>query len=182
MDSLSSVHDDPSFLLEIYEKNKESAKIILDKYYGWRTIEEFEDEILSKSKQSDKWWDDWEKLDKVAVRKQVMEEITQREVKGFMKEFKKNISHHDEDIQEQILQEYEDYIEWKKELDAEKAKKYAYRAYQDIIWTKFEETKKIASMIWTGDSKKWWVSKDNNTEARDDFRKDMWSLWRRFKS
>jgi hypothetical protein len=67
------------------------------------------------------------------IRQKVQQEFEQREMNKNLKEFKKNISHHDEDVQEKIMTEYEDYIEGKSKLDADKSKKYMYRAYQDIV-------------------------------------------------
>lgn len=175
VDNLWEITDNPEHLLTVYEKNKQSGDYILKKYYWGISIDEYKKTILKKEDVEVKWND-------VDIRNEIRREFEDREIKKFLKDFKKNISHHDDDVQEKILSEYEDYIEGKKELDADKAKKYAYRAYQDIVWSKFDDTRNIASIMWVWQSKSSSWKKTDQDEAINEFKSVMHNkFWRTFK-
>lgn len=173
VDNLSEVSEDPAHLLIVAEKNRESASYILKKYYGWISLEEFKKQYI-------KWGEEPQKNDEDVMRKKIEQEIEQRDINKYIKEFKKNIAHHDEEIQEKIISEYEDYIEGKSWLDVDKAKKYMHRAYQDIIGAKYDDTKNVASMMWV-----WGWKATSKTSSKDDsmnsFRDFMGkTVWRNF--
>jgi hypothetical protein len=58
-----------------------------------------------------------------------------------------------------------------------------YRAYQDIVWSKYDDTRNIASMMWMWGTQKSWSSKRSELEeAVNDFQSVMTAkLWRTFK-
>ena len=156
LEESGNIADDPTRLVELYESDPKTAKIILDKFFNWKSIEEYKDSIDYEEDYSDP----------VIVQKKIQREA---EKLAFNKEFeaekKKFISKLE--MSDEEKENFEEALEELKGLKSFKDKelvKVFEKAYK--IWNDNEETlmklknkEVIAKTIATDESKSNWSSK-----------------------
>lgn len=156
LEESGNIADDPTRLVELYESDPKTAKIILDKFFNWKSIEEYKEDIDYKE----------DYADPVIVQKKIQREA---EKIAFNKEFeaekKKFISKLE--MSDEEKENFEEALEELKGLKSFKDKelvKVFEKAYK--IWNDNEETlmklknkEVIAKTIATDESKSNWSSK-----------------------
>lgn len=156
LEESGNIADDPTRLVELYESDPKTAKIILDKFFNWKSIEEYKEDIDYEEDYSDP----------SIVQKKIQREA---EKLAFNKEFeaekKKFISKLE--MSDEEKENFEEALEELKGLKSFKDKelvKVFEKAYK--IWNDNEETlmklknkEVIAKTIATDESKSNWSSK-----------------------
>lgn len=180
MREISKVADDDAYLIELYDTNPAAAKVILDTYYEWKTIDEYKESISYEEDLKDP------KVIKKMVESEAKKLAEQNLIKDKKQEFIKKLKMSDEEIKS-----FEEAFEERTQLKTfsiSNLEKHFEKAYRDVnddseALKELKKQETIANAMATADWKGWKQvtnQKQNNvlknSEYNKSFLKDRWIL------
>lgn len=180
IDLLPELHEDHSKLLEVYEEEQDVAEYLLEKFYEWKTIQEFAKEWLGKDytpKSNEKPDDiDPEKI-REEERQKVLKEIADKENSDYLGKLITEAKVNEEQAKA-IIEEFDDIVNGRA-IDKAKVKKYFQTAYYSVIGKR--PTSKTAKVAKSTAHRKggWWSKKKTDSTPKHvkesvEFLKEMW--------
>jgi len=144
------ISEKPESLVDLFSENEEAAKIILDKYYGWKSIEEFKTDIEYEPDYSDP------KMIEQLAEDKANKKFNSKLINDKKDAFIKNLEMSWEEL-EKFEAEFED-RKGLKSFNYENIQKQLESAYRDSNWDaealkKVKANQAIAAVMWTGDWK-----------------------------
>lgn len=168
--------DDANYLIEVYYDNPELAKVVLDKFYWWRSIEEYKEYFWLEEDPSDP-----KVLERRAEKKaqKILEQRTiQDKTNAFIDKLKMS-----EEEKEQFLEAFDERKQLKS-FKLEDLEKHLEKAYKEIADDEAIKKLRQTEMIWKSISMQEWNKwgnspkkvSDRNSEWNKNFLKERWIL------
>lgn len=178
MSELSGISDNPENLVKLFSNNEKAAKIILDTYYEWQSIEDFKKSIEYKVDYNDP------KVIEDMVEKKVAKRESGKLIKDSKDKFVKELELSWKELKD-FEAEFED-RQGLKSFNPKTIQKHLEAAYRDSNGNteqmkKVKADKAIADAMWTA----WWkwawkatskTSAEKNSEYNKSFLKTRWIL------